>query len=129
MRRKYALLKWRFTRWLLSHPRVATYVAKRAKLRHIKDSLEFGMLKACASPKDSADLARGTAWVLRNELGQPITKVTLAKPWNTEDKCFPDITLWERIDDGIPDELVIALRGKALRAGKHPSVYGLGVTA
>lgn len=130
MRRRYYLLKWQFNRWLRSKPRIAAYLTKRAKVRLIKDSLEFGMLRHCAAGKDSADLARGTAWVLRNERNEPITKVVLAGAWPVDSKAprakpDPDKILWERVEDGLSDAVVIARRGQALRAGRHPSYYGI----
>ena len=123
MRRKYYLLKWRFTRWLLSQPRIAAYAAKRARRKLINDSLEFGMLKRCAMPKDTADLVRGTAWVLRNELGVPIQKVTLAKPWEAGAKPPYDTVLWERVEDDTPPEVIIARATRALPIFGDPSRY------
>ena len=113
------MIFWLIKRKLLRRLRPARVTAPviDPREKHFASRLIFGMMGACASPKDSADLARGTAWVLRNELGAPIKKVTL-----TESR---DTTLWERVEDGISPEVVIALRGQALRAGRHPSLYGI----
>jgi hypothetical protein len=130
MHHQVVFLKWRLTKYAMQNERIAEFVTKRAHARHLADACCFGILKACASPKDSADLARGTAWVLRNSQGEAIQKVVLAPLLKAgEEEVPPDKVLWERFVPTIPDEILIALRGQAQRTGKHLSHYLQEATA
>lgn len=78
--------------------------------RHLRAALILGFDQACAPPKQTVDLARGFRYVLRNSIGEPITKITL-QPLVKADCRNRDeepVVIWERDHDDTPGEIILA---------------------